>query len=30
MKTFAGGIFPAAVICPLKNRPNAFAASTSD
>ena len=25
--TFAGGTFPAAVICPVKNRPNSCAAS---
>ena len=29
MSTFAGGTFPAAVTCPVKNRPNSCAASTT-
>lgn len=28
--TFAGGTFPAAVICPVKKRPKLLAASTTD
>ncbi len=27
--TFAGGTLPAAVICPVKKRPNSWAASTT-
>lgn len=29
LHTFAGGTFPAAVICPVKKRPKLFAASTT-
>lgn len=29
LHTFAGGTFPAAVICPVKNRPKLLAASTT-
>lgn len=29
LHTFAGGTFPAAVICPVKNRPKLLAANTT-